>query len=105
MKPLRLLKQFVHPQHLSGSIIEAPLRDVVIGEICDVRRHWRDEQVVARAQVVGFRQEMAVLSLLGNPKGLSRESVLVPTGGALTVRLDDSVMGAVLDSNGQCMVR
>lgn len=105
MTPLRLLKHFVHPQCLSGPIIEAPLRDVAIGEICDVRRHWREQQVVARAQVVGFRQEMAVLSLLGNPKGLSRESVLMPTGGALTVRIDDSVLGAVLDSNAMCVAR
>jgi type III secretion protein N (ATPase) len=105
MTPLRLLKQFVHPQSLSGPIIEAPLRDVAVGEVCDVRRHWRDAQVIARAQVVGFRREMAVLSLLGNPKGLSRESVLVPTGGALTVGLDDSVLGAVLDSNGLCVAR
>lgn len=105
MTALRLLKFFVHPQSLSGPIIEAPLRDVAIGEICDVRRHWREPEVVARAQVVGFRQEMAILSLLGNPKGLSRESVLVPTGGALTVRMDDSVLGAVLDSSGACVSR
>lgn len=105
MTSLRLLRQFVHPQYLSGPIIEAPLRDVVVGEVCDVRRHWRDEEVVARAQVVGFRRDMAVLSLLGNPQGLSRESVLVPTGGALTVSIDDSVLGAVLDSNGTHIAR
>lgn len=103
--PLRLLRQFVHPHCLSGPIIEAPLRDVAVGEVCDVRRHWRDNEIVARAQVVGFRRDMAVLSLLGNPRGLSRESVLVPTGGALTVRMDDSMLGAVLDSNGTHIAR
>src|SRR5450830_841822 len=105
MTPLRLLRQFVHPQYLSGPIIEAPLRDVMIGEVCDVRRHWRENAVVARAQVVGFRRDMAVLSLLGNPHGLSRESVLVPTGGALQVSVCDSMLGAVLDSNGTNMTR
>ncbi|MBB3211525.1 type III secretion protein N (ATPase) [Herbaspirillum sp. Sphag1AN] len=100
MKSLSLLKAAVHPHHLSGPIIEAPLTDVAIGEICEIRRHWRDAEISARAQVVGFRRDMAVLSLLGNPKGLSRESVLMPTGGAQTVLLDGSVLGAVLDSDG-----
>nr|WP_279337470.1 type III secretion system ATPase SctN [Solimicrobium silvestre] len=95
----------MHPHYLSGPIIEAPLRDVAVGEVCDVRRHWRDEDVVARAQVVGFRRDMAVLSLLGNPRGLSRESVLVPTGGALRICIDDSMLGAVLDSNGVHIAR
>jgi FliI/YscN family ATPase len=105
MMHLRLLRRFVHPHHLSGPIIEAPLSDVVIGEVCDVRRHWRDDQVVARAQVVGFRRDMAVLSLLGNPHGLSRESLLIPTGGNLMVHIDDTVLGAVLDSNGTHVAR
>ncbi|MFC6841793.1 type III secretion system ATPase SctN [Xanthomonas theicola] len=100
-----MLRRFAHPHYLSGPIIEAPLRDVAVGEVCDMRRHWRDDEVVARAQVVGFRRDMAILSLLGNPRGLSRESVLVPTGGALTVRVDDSMLGAVLDSNGTHVAR
>jgi len=100
MTPLRLIRKLVHPQYLSGPIMEAPLPDVAVGEVCDVHRHWCDDQVIARAQVVGFRHDMAVLSLLGNPRGLSRESVLVPTGSSLTVSIDDSVLGAVLDSSG-----
>ena len=105
MMPLRLIKKFVHPQYLSGPIVEAPLCDVTVGEICEVRRHWCDHEVIARAQVVGFRHDMAVLSLFGNPRGLSRESVLLATGGALTVRIDDGVLGAVLDSNGTHVTR
>ncbi|TWC66612.1 type III secretion system ATPase SctN [Herbaspirillum sp. SJZ099] len=100
-QPLRLLRRFVHPHCLSGPIIEAPLRDVAVGEVCEVRRHWQDDASAARAQVVGFRGDMAVLSLLGNPRGLSRQSLLLPTGASLTVPLDDSVLGAVLDANGQ----
>jgi type III secretion system ATPase len=100
MTAMSLLRKFSHPRYLSGPMIEAPLRNVVVGEVCDVRRHWREAQVVARAQVVGFRRDMAILSLLGNSHGLSQESLLVPTGGPLTVRIDDGVLGAVLDTNG-----
>ncbi|KAF3999331.1 type III secretion system ATPase SctN [Glaciimonas immobilis] len=105
MTPLRLLNQYVHPHHLSGTIIEARLRAVSVGEVCEVRRHWREVKVSARAQVIGFRGDMAILSLMGNAEGLSRESVLVPTGGALTVRLNDGVLGTVLNSNGVCVAR
>lgn len=105
MTQLRLLNHYVHPHHLSGTIIEARLSGVSVGEVCDVRRHWRENEVLARAVVVGFRGDMAILSLMGNAKGLSRESVLVPTGGALTVRLNDGVLGSVLDSNGICIAR
>jgi FliI/YscN family ATPase len=105
MNAMRLLRQFSHPRYISGPMIEAPLRNVVIGEVCDIRRHWREERTVARAQVVGFRREMAILSLLGNSHGLSRDSLLVPTGGPLTARIDDGVLGAVLDTNGMQIAR
>lgn len=101
----RLLNHYIHPHYLSGTIIEARLNGVSVGEVCDVRRHWRENEVLARALVVGFRGDMAILSLMGNAKGLSRESVLIPTGGALTVRLHDGVLGSVLDSNGICIAR
>lgn len=102
---LRLLRRFAHPHCLSGPIIEAPLRDVVVGELCEIRRHWRDDTPAARAQVIGFRDDMAVLSLLGDSRGLSRESLLIPTGGALTVRMDDAMLGAVMDADGAHVAR
>lgn len=105
MTPLRLLNYYVHPQQFSGTIIEARLREVSVGEVCEVRRHWRYKEVLSRAQVVGFRGDIAILSLMGNAKGISRESILVPTGSALTVRLNDSVLGSVLDSDGNCVAR
>ena len=105
MKSAHLFKINCHPQYLSKLIIEASLRDVFIGEICDVRRHWRESEIVARAQVIGFRRDITVLSLFGNPKGLSRESVLIPTGEVMACCIDDSVLGTVVDSTGNCITR
>ncbi|KVO87683.1 ATP synthase [Burkholderia ubonensis] len=105
MTQLRLTRRLAHPSKMMGPIIEAPLHDVFIGEICDVRRHWRDTAAMARAQVIGFRQDAAVLSLLGSASGCSRESVLAPTGRPLTVRLDDTLLGAVLDASGRTVDR
>ncbi|MFH5255811.1 type III secretion system ATPase SctN [Burkholderia semiarida] len=105
MKSLRLVNRFSHPTRMTGPIIEAPLSDVFIGEVCEIRRHWRDPVSTARAQVIGFRQDVALLSLMGSASGCSRESVLVPTGRALTVRIGDGLLGAVVDSTGQVVGR
>ncbi|EAY71541.1 Flagellar biosynthesis/type III secretory pathway ATPase [Burkholderia dolosa AU0158] len=105
MMPLRVVNRLTHPTRMTGPIIEAPLNRAFIGEVCEIRRHWRDTDAVARAQVIGFRQDAAVLSLLGSAAGCSRESVLVPTGRPLTVRLGDDLLGAVVDSTGRIVGR
>ncbi len=70
MKNLQFLDQYVHPHKLLGTIVEAPLRDVFVGEICQIRRNWRDVEIISKAQVVGFRGDMAILCLIGNTKGI-----------------------------------
>ena len=97
---MRLLRRYAHPVRLHGSLIEAPLPDVAVGEICEVRRHWRDRDIVAKAQVVGFRQEVAVLSLMGEPRGISREAVLMPTGAPLSVAVGSAMLGAAVNPSG-----
>lgn len=105
MMPLRLFQKFVHPHRLTGSVMEVALSDASVGDICDVRGHWRDSEVVARAQVIGFRNEMTLLSLLGNARGISRESVVIPTGHTLTVPVGDSMLGAVVNAGGTVVSR
>lgn len=81
------------------------MRDVAIGELCEIRRGWHQKQVVARAQVVGLQRERTVLSLIGNAQGLSRDVVLYPTGRALSAWVGYSVLGAVLDPTGKIVER
>lgn len=102
---LRLLRRFAHPHCLSGPIVEAPLRDVVVGELCEIRHHWRDNSPTSRAQVIGFRGGMSVLCLLGDSRGLSRDSLVMPTGGPLKVHIDGAIIGSVLDANGSQVAR
>ncbi|MGL5990301.1 MAG: type III secretion system ATPase SctN [Plesiomonas sp.] len=105
MRAQRLLRRLAYPQRLSGPILEAALPDVVIGELCEIHRSWQTREVVARAQVVGFQGDRAVLSLIGNGRGLSREVVLQPTGCALSAWVGDACLGAVLDPTGQVVER
>ncbi|WP_206600375.1 type III secretion system ATPase SctN, partial [Chromobacterium sphagni] len=103
--PPRLLRRLASPQRLSGPILEAALPGVAIGELCDIRRSWQNREVVARAQVVGFQRERAVLSLIGNARGLSREAVLEPTGRAMSAWVGEAALGAVLDPTGRIVER
>ncbi|HEJ7043052.1 TPA: type III secretion system ATPase SctN [Serratia liquefaciens] len=105
MKAPRLLRQLAHLQRVSGPIIEAALPGVAVGELCDVRRNWRDQEVVARAQVVSLQRDHAVLSLIGSTRGLTREAVLQPTGQALSAWVGESLLGAVLDPTGAVVER
>ncbi|KVZ51081.1 type III secretion system ATPase SctN [Burkholderia ubonensis] len=105
MNPPRLLRRLAYPQRLSGPILEAALPGVAIGELCEIRRSWRDREVMARAQVVGLNHERAVLSLIGSARGLTREAVLQPTGRALSVWIGEEALGAVLDPTGQIVER
>ncbi|MGJ7515634.1 type III secretion system ATPase SctN [Pseudomonas baetica] len=86
-------------------MIEAALGNVVIGEICEVRRHWRMPEVAARAQVIGFKPGTVLLSLLGDAKGLSRESMIVPTGATLQLTCSDALLGSVVDPQGSIVER
>ncbi|KVC71755.1 type III secretion system ATPase SctN [Burkholderia ubonensis] len=102
MSLLPLTQRLAHPRRIQGPIIEAPLVNVAIGELCLIRASIRAREPVGRAQVIGFRDEVAVLSMLGTTTGLSREAVVVPTGARLTVELSTGLLGTVLDATGQC---
>lgn len=100
-----LLHRLSYPVRISGPLIYTHLPGVKIGEICDIRANWRTAQVIARAQVLGFNHELSVLSLIGNANGLSRDSVISPTGDSLMMTLDPSLAGCVLDSSGLVVER
>jgi type III secretion protein N (ATPase) len=102
---IRLERHAAHPLRLNGPLIEAALGDVVIGEVCEVRRHWRLPDIAARAQVIGFKPGSVLLSLLGDAKGLSRESMIVPTGATLRLTCSDALLGSVVDPQGTIVER
>ncbi|AZC51698.1 Type III secretion cytoplasmic ATP synthase (YscN,SpaL,MxiB,HrcN,EscN) [Pseudomonas chlororaphis subsp. piscium] len=105
MSRISLERQAAHPLRLNGPLLEAALCDVVIGEVCEVRRDWRDPEVGARAQVIGFSPDAVLLSLLGDARGLSRESLIVPTGATLSLHCSSAMLGSVIDPQGRIVER
>lgn len=90
---------------VTGATLEADLPDVAIGEICLLRAGVDDPQIRGKALVIGLRDGMAILSLLGKADGLSRRWRLEPTGQAAGVWLSAGLSGAVLDASGQVLLR
>jgi FliI/YscN family ATPase len=101
----RLLRHYAHPVSLRGSVIEAPLSEVFVGELCELRRSLDDLEIAGRAQVVGFKGDLALLSLMGSASGVSRQWVVMPTGTRLAVEMSSALLGTVLDAQGEVRQR
>lgn len=77
---MKLFDSCAHPARIHGCLIEAPLRGVFIGEICFIEQSLAQPEIIAKAQVVGFKEGLTVLSLIGRAQGLTREVVIRPSG-------------------------
>jgi len=88
------------PSRLVGPVIEAPLRQSFIGERCEIKRSVWDEQPLCAAQTIGFNAQGAILSLLGDSSGLSRECVVLPSGRGFELEVSNAMLGTVLAADG-----
>lgn len=59
-----------------GTIIRASVPGVKIGEICSLRNPWEDWELLA--EVVGFAQQAALLTPLGELSGISSATEVIP---------------------------
>ncbi|MUZ37613.1 EscN/YscN/HrcN family type III secretion system ATPase, partial [Shigella flexneri] len=82
-------------------ILETSLSDVSIGEICNIQAGIESNEIVARAQVVGFHDEKTILSLIGNSRGLSRQTLIKPTAQFLHTQVGRGLLGAVVNPLGE----
>lgn len=101
MPSLLLAKKLVHPITITGSIIEARLTGVSIGELCHIGLNLQSPTIIAAAQVIGFKQQLTILNLIGSVRGLSRESVIIPTGEFQTIDVGMFLLGSVMSASGQ----
>lgn len=100
-----LVRYQAHPVRIAGNLIEAPLAHVRIGELCEIRRNWRDPEVVAKAVVLGFQPDTTLLSLIGQVSGLTRDVVISPTGESFVITVSEQMMGSVISATGEVAER
>jgi len=81
---------------ISGLALEAALGGVRQGEVVEV-----GAGPPLLAEVVGLREERAVLLPLGEPAGIGLDAEVRPTGAPLEVRAGEALLGRVLDGLGR----
>lgn len=92
------------PLHLRGRVtrvagvaVEAAAAGLRLGEAVRILTPGRPP---LDAEVVGLREERAVLLPLGDPAGIGSESEVVGTGGPLAIRVGEPLLGRILDGLG-----
>lgn len=84
-----------------GTIIKASVPGVKMGELCRLKSAWETSELMA--EVVGFSQQAALLSPLGDMQGISAATEVLPTGRIHMVPVGDELVGRVIDGLGQLM--
>ncbi len=82
-----------------GTIIKAIIPGVKIGELVTLKSP-HDERWELKAECVGFAQQAAILTPLGDMTGVSSSTVAVSSGKVLSVPVGPDLCGRVLDGLG-----
>jgi type III secretion protein N (ATPase) len=82
----------------AGLALEAALGGVRLGELVEIRSPGR---APLAAEVVGVREDRAVLLPLGDLAGLGLDADVVPTGAPLAIRVSEALRGRILDGLGR----
>ncbi len=83
---------------LTGIVVRAVVPGVRIGELCFIVPYHSKTPI--KAEVVGFRDQEALLMPLGNLEGIGLGNDVIPTGHTLTVRVGDGLLGRIIDGMG-----
>jgi type III secretion protein N (ATPase) len=83
---------------LTGLAVRAAVPGACRGELVEIRAPGRAS---LPAEVVGFREEEAVLLPLGETDGVGLDSEVVPSGGPLGLGVGPGLVGRVLDGLGR----
>ncbi|GHB11858.1 FliI/YscN family ATPase [Salinicola rhizosphaerae] len=85
-------------KRIRGLLIHASVEGVSIGELCHLRDPVSGRSVAA--EVIGFEEEDAILSPIGELHGLSTRSEVIATGRAQGVAVGESLLGRVISPLG-----
>lgn len=93
--PLRLRGRVTR---LAGPVIEAAASGLRLGEAVEIATPGRPPLT---AEVVGLREERAILLPLGDPAGVGLDGEVSGTGRPLALRAGEALLGRILDGLGR----
>jgi ATP synthase in type III secretion protein N len=86
-------------RRLLGTIVHATVTEVRIGEICHLVDPATQRQVPA--EVVGFTEDVAILTPIGDLGGLSNVAEVLPSGEELRIAVGPGLLGRVINALGE----
>ncbi|MCD8351836.1 MAG: type III secretion system ATPase SctN [Planctomycetaceae bacterium] len=86
-------------QQVVGTIIKAVVPGVRVGELCLLRNPYDSWEL--KAEVVGFSNQAALLTPLGDIQGLSSATEVIPSGKVHMVPVGANLLGRVIDGVGE----
>jgi type III secretion protein N (ATPase) len=98
----RLRRYYGRIERISGTMIEARIAGVRVGELCSLREPGG---AMVEAEVVGVGGGRAFLTPIGQVGGLSSRAEVEPAGRRLDVAVGDALLGRVLDGLGRPLDR
>lgn len=86
---------------LTGLIVKAVIPNVRVGELCLIQSRYLSHSI--KAEVVGFKDNQALLMPLGEIEGIGPGNDVLPTGHCLMVPVGNQLLGRVLNGLGEPM--
>jgi type III secretion protein N (ATPase) len=86
-------------RRLLGTIVHATVTEVRIGEICHLVDPATQRQVPA--EVIGFTEDVAILTPIGDLGGLSNVAEVLPSGEQLRIAVGPGLIGRVINALGE----
>lgn len=84
-----------------GTVLKAFAPGAKIGELCRLQNPWTEEEETLLAEVVGFEDNLAILTPLGELLGISSATEVLPLGEIQKVPVGPGILGRVLDGFGR----
>src|SRR6516225_9297875 len=84
---------------VTGTIIKAYAPGAKIGELCSLLDPTHEQSLLT--EVVGFENDLALLTPLGEIRGVSSYTEVIPLGRTHEVPVGQQLLGRVLDGLGQ----
>lgn len=96
---MRFMETFGRVVHVVGTIIRAVVPNATLGELCLLKNRRTGRELLA--EVIGFSDDQALLTPLGNMSGISSDTLVIPTGKTLKVPVGEALLGRVVDGLGR----
>ena len=83
---------------VTGAVIRATAPGAKVGELCYLRNTGEDHRTMA--EVIGFENQLTLLTPMGSMAGVSHTTEVIPTGRSHVIPVGPNVLGQVLDGLG-----